>query len=75
MRPFHDFNGRFDRNIFRRVLNSVGMSEEDYIRSRRQVAVRTQIVEAVADGFSAPDALITAFAQYDAETRDVTTCC
>jgi len=68
---FHDFNGRFDRNNFRRVLSSVGMSEEDYLKSRGQVAVRTQIVEAVSDGFAAPDALIKALAQYDAETRDV----
>ncbi|MEM5473034.1 SurA N-terminal domain-containing protein [Hoeflea sp. AS60] len=68
---FHDFNGRFDRNNFRRVLSSVGMSEEDYLKSRGQVAVRTQIVEAVSDGFSAPDALIKALAQYDKETRDV----
>lgn len=68
---FHDFNGRFDRNNFRRVLSSVGMTEEDYLRSRGQVAVRTQIVEAVSDGFKAPDALIRALAQYDAETRDV----
>ncbi|WP_394689429.1 SurA N-terminal domain-containing protein [Hoeflea sp.] len=68
---FHDFNSRFDRSIFRRVLNSVGMSEEDYIRSRSQVAVRTQIVEAVAEGFTAPDAMIAALAQYEAETRDV----
>ena len=68
---FHDFNGRFDRNNFRRVLSSVGMSEEDYLRSRSQVAVRTQIVEAVSDGLAAPDALIAALAQYDAATRDV----
>jgi peptidyl-prolyl cis-trans isomerase D len=68
---FHDFNGRFDRNNFRRVLSSVGMSEEDYLKSRGQVAVRTQIVEAVSDGFAAPDALVRALAQYDAETRDV----
>lgn len=68
---FHDFNGRFDRNNFRRVLGSVGMTEEDYLKSRGQVAVRTQIVEAVSDGFSAPEALIKAMAQYEAETRDV----
>ncbi|MDP3524336.1 MAG: SurA N-terminal domain-containing protein [Hoeflea sp.] len=68
---FHDFNGRFDRNNFRRVLGSVGMSEEDYLRSRGQVAVRTQIVEAVADGFDAPEALIAALARYQEETRDV----
>ena len=68
---FHDFNGRFDRGNFQRVLRSVGMSEADYLKSRGQVAVRTQIVEAVADGFDAPDALIAALAQYEAETRDV----
>ena len=68
---FHDFNGRFDRGNFQRVLQSVGMSEADYIRSRSQVAVRTQIVEAISDGFNAPDALIAAMAQYDAESRDV----
>jgi len=68
---FHDFNGRFDRNNFRQVLSSVGMSEEDYLKSRGQVAVRTQIVEAISDGFAAPEALIKALAQYDAETRDV----
>jgi len=68
---FHDFNGRFDRGNFQRVLSSVGMSEEDYLKSRGQVAVRTQIVEAVADGFEAPDALIAALARHDAATRDV----
>jgi len=68
---FHDFNGRFDRNNFRQVLGSVGMSEEDYLKSRGQVAVRTQIVEAVSDGFAAPEALIKVLAQYEAEARDV----
>lgn len=68
---FHDFNGRFDRGNFQRVLRSVGMSEEDYLKSRGQVAVRTQIVEAVADGLKAPEALLTALARYEAETRDV----
>ena len=68
---FHDFNGRFDRGNFQRVLRSVGMSEEDYLKNRGQVAVRTQIVEAISDGIKAPDALIQAMAQYDAQTRDV----
>ncbi|OCW56565.1 peptidylprolyl isomerase [Hoeflea olei] len=68
---FHDFNGRFERGNFQRVLRSVGMSEEDYLRSRGQVAVRTQIVEAVADGMEAPEVLMTALARYQAETRDV----
>ena len=68
---FHDFNGTFQRANFQRVLQSIGMTEAEYIRSRSQVAVRTQIVEAVSDGITAPDALIAALAQYDAESRDV----
>lgn len=68
---FQDFNGRFDRNNFQRVLRSVGMSEEDYLKSRSQVAVRTQIIEAVSDGFKAPDTLVAALAQFQSETRDV----
>ncbi|AKI00818.1 parvulin-like peptidyl-prolyl isomerase [Hoeflea sp. IMCC20628] len=68
---FHDFNGRFDRNNFQSVLRSVGMSEEDYLKNRSQVAVRTQIVEAISDGFKAPDTMIKVLAQYEAESRDV----
>jgi len=68
---FHDFNGRFDRGNFGQVLRSVGMSEADYIESRSKVAVRAQIVEAVSDGFQAPDAMIEALASYQSETRDV----
>ena len=68
---FHDFNGRFDRGNFTQVLRSVGMSEADYIESRSKVAVRAQIVEAVSDGFQAPDAMINALAEYQSETRDV----
>lgn len=68
---FQDFNGRFDRGNFTRVLRSVGMSEADYIESRSRVAVRSQIVEAIADGIKAPDALLTAIAQHEAESRDV----
>ena len=68
---FQDFNGRFDRGNFQRVLRSVGMSEEDYLKSRSQVAVRTQIIEAVSDGFKAPDTLLAALAQFQSETRDV----
>lgn len=68
---FHDFNGRFDRGNFTQVLRSVGMSEAEYIESRSKVAVRAQIVEAVSDGFQAPDAMIEALAAYQSETRDV----
>ena len=47
---FHGPDGRFDRQQFEYVLRQVGMRPEDYLRNREQVAVRQQIVDAVAEG-------------------------
>lgn len=68
---FHGANGSFDRNQFEWVLRQVGMSPNDYLINRGQVAVRQQIVEAVSDGMSAPDTLLRAVALYSGEDRTV----
>jgi peptidyl-prolyl cis-trans isomerase D len=68
---FQGINGQFSRQNFAAVLRNVGMSEDDYIRNRQQVAVRTQVVEALADGFELPDTLLDAFGRHRAETRTV----
>lgn len=68
---FQGLDGRFDRTNFSAVLRSVGMSEDDYVRNRAQVAVRAQIIEALADGFKAPDTLLSAIAEHRGETRSV----
>lgn len=68
---FQGINGQFSRQNFAAVLQNVGMSEDDYIRNREQVAVRTQVVEALADGFKLPDTLLDAFGRHRAETRTV----
>lgn len=68
---FKDAAGNFDREQFQRVLQSAGMRPEDYIRNREQVAIRQQVVEAVGDGVSAPEAMLKAFAFYRGETRTV----
>ena len=39
---------------FSAFLRNAGLRENDYINNRSQVAVRTQIVEAVSDGYKAP---------------------
>lgn len=68
---FHGANGRFDRNQFEWVLRQVGMSPNDYLINRGQVAVRQQIVEAVSDGMQAPDTLLRAVSLYSGEDRTV----
>ncbi|WP_274629132.1 SurA N-terminal domain-containing protein [Arvimicrobium flavum] len=68
---FQGPDGRFDRNQFDYVLRQVGMRPEDYLTNREQVAVRQQIVEAVSDGLTAPDAFFRALALYEGEDRTV----
>jgi peptidyl-prolyl cis-trans isomerase D len=63
--------GGFDRQRFDYVLRQVGMSAEDYLTNRQQVAVRQQIVEAVSDGIKTPDAFLSAVALYRGEDRTV----
>lgn len=68
---FAGSDGRFDRNQFTWVLRQIGMSPNDYLKNRGQVAVRQQIVEAVSDGMKAPDALLRAVSLYSGEDRTV----
>ncbi|WOC14844.1 SurA N-terminal domain-containing protein [Pseudochrobactrum sp. MP213Fo] len=68
---FHDASGRFSSNQFNSVLRQAGMRPQDYFDSRSKFALRQQIVEAVSDGLSAPDTLLTALALYDGESRTV----
>ncbi len=68
---FHGPDGRFDRQQFEWVLRQVGMSANDYLTNRGQVAVRQQIVEAVSDGMKAPDALLRAVSLHSGEDRTV----
>ena len=68
---FRGANGQFDRARFEYVLRQVGMRPEDYFKSRSQVAIRQQIVEAVSDGMDAPDAFLKAVAIYQGEDRTI----
>ncbi len=64
-------DGQFDRFRFEQVLRQIGMTPEDYLRNRQQVAIRQQIVEAVADGMKAPDSFLTGVALHRGEDRTV----
>lgn len=68
---FRGNDGRFDRTLFSTRLRNAGLREEAYIQERSKVAVRSQIVDAVSDGFQAPKVLVDALKQYRNETRDV----
>jgi peptidyl-prolyl cis-trans isomerase D len=68
---FRGVNGQFDRLAFSSVLRNAGLRENDYINNRSQVAIRTQVVEAVSDGYKAPAALTDALRQYRNESRTI----
>lgn len=68
---FHGVNGQFDRLTFSSVLRNAGLTEQDYINNRSQVAVRSQIVDALTDGYTAPKVLVDAIGKYRHETRTI----
>jgi peptidyl-prolyl cis-trans isomerase D len=68
---FHGVNGQFDRLTFSSVLRNAGLTEQDYINNRSQVAVRSQIVDALADGYTPPKVLLDAVGKYRHERRTI----
>ena len=68
---FHGVNGQFDRVTFSSVLRNAGLREQDYINNRSQVAVRSQIVEALSDGLHRAEGAGRRAAPYRNETRTI----
>ncbi|MCA0255662.1 MAG: SurA N-terminal domain-containing protein [Proteobacteria bacterium] len=68
---FHSVNGKFDRQLFISRLRNAGLHENDYIMERSKVAVRSQIVDAVSDGFTPPQTLLDALKSYRDESRSI----
>lgn len=68
---FQGADGRFSSAQFDNVLRNAGMTPQNYLDNRAQVARRQQIVEAVADGIKAPDTLVKAVALFKGESRTV----
>ena len=69
---FTGAGGRFNRDQFRRVLRSIGMTEAEYLEEREAVARRQQLLNAVAAEASVPATFTEARASLDAQSRDVT---
>ncbi len=68
---FKAVNGQFDRTLFTSRLRNAGIREDDYIKERSKVAVRSQIVDAVSNGFMAPKTLVDALKLYRQESRGI----
>jgi peptidyl-prolyl cis-trans isomerase D len=63
--------GGFSRDRMMAQLEAGRIRQEDYLNSVTRQAVRSQIVDAVSDGFAAPQALTDALKAYGNESRDV----
>lgn len=66
---FRGIDGRFDRVLFSNLLRNVGMTEDEFIVSQENAAIRSQIVEAVSDGYEAPTTLLNAIYTFNNEKR------
>jgi peptidyl-prolyl cis-trans isomerase D len=64
-------SGAFSRERMIAQLDAGNIRQEDYLTSVTQQAVRSQIVDAVSDGFVAPETLTNALKAYGAESRDI----
>ncbi|MEQ1521253.1 MAG: SurA N-terminal domain-containing protein [Aestuariivirga sp.] len=68
--PAFQSNGKFDPQLFARVLQQNGMNEEMYVASESRNRAQNAITGAVARGFKPPGTLIEALYQYRNEQRD-----
>lgn len=66
---FKDASGVYSRQRLQQFVRSVGMTEDAYVRNRKAVAVRRQLLDGIAAGANAPEAFYSAFAAYEAEKR------
>ncbi|MEJ8475600.1 SurA N-terminal domain-containing protein [Roseibium algae] len=63
--------GGYDRSQLAQVLRNNGMSEDEYVIERRQLAERQQLAEGITGGMSTPIAYLEALYSFQAETRDI----
>ena len=66
---FKDSTGRFSRLALDNALRQIGMSQQDYLKNRKAVAVRRQFLDAMAEAANSPQAFFDAFGQYQAQKR------
>lgn len=66
---FHDASGNFSRLQLQGVLRQIGMSEEQYVKNRTAVAIRSQLIQGVAQNTKLPDVFYDLLGKSRAEKR------
>lgn len=66
---FHDASGNFSRFQLQSVLRQIGMSEDQYLKNRTSVAVRSQLIQGVAQNTKLPDVFYEILGKSRAEKR------
>ncbi|MEP2457682.1 SurA N-terminal domain-containing protein [Roseibium sp.] len=64
-------SGGYDRSQLAQVLRNNGMTEDEYVVERRQLAERQQLAEGLTGGMATPITYLEALHSFEAETRDV----
>jgi peptidyl-prolyl cis-trans isomerase D len=64
-------NGQFDRDRFQSLLRNMGYTEQRFIATQRQTALRRQIIDTLSGGLTPPKAWLDAINQYQNQERSV----
>ncbi|WP_417668668.1 SurA N-terminal domain-containing protein [Roseibium sp.] len=68
---FQRAGGGYDRAQLQQALRNAGLTEDEYVVERRQLAERQQVAEGLSGGMLAPNAYLEALHSYQAETRNI----
>ena len=66
---FRDLSGNFSRTALRAALRNAGLSENEYIDSRKRISIRNQFLDGTAAALDMPKAYFDALGEYENETR------
>jgi peptidyl-prolyl cis-trans isomerase D len=66
-----DQHGQFDRARFEMFLHDIGMSEEGFLTTERQTALRRQLVDSISGDVTLPQAWLDAINQFQNQQRSI----
>ncbi len=66
-----DEHGQFDRSRFELFLHDVGMTEQGFIATQRQTALRRQLVDSISGDITLPQAWLDAINQFQNQQRSI----
>jgi peptidyl-prolyl cis-trans isomerase D len=68
---FRGPTGKFDPNVFARIINEAGFTETRFVAEQRNVLLRRQIVQSITGDIRVPKVALEAFNQFRNEKRNV----